>query len=71
MDRTLSSKMGTKWGMINQSSYPIPDYSQLVRVFDNIESLIMDTNFFFFLDKKLDEIPVVRGSRLRLQRYAT
>lgn len=46
-----------------------PEYTDLVRVFDNVKSLIMDTKFF--LDTKLDRIPGIRAEQLRLARYAT
>lgn len=46
-----------------------PNYVGLVRIFDNIESLILDTKFF--LDTKLDSIPGHLANMLRLKRYAT
>lgn len=57
-----------KWN--NRSSYfGDPAYVDLVRVFDNVESLILDTRFF--LDTKLDGIPGQLANMLRLKRFAT
>lgn len=45
------------------------EHRDIVCLFDNIESLILDTKFF--LDTELDIIPGGKTDMLRLERYAT